>query len=104
MSVVYVRKDEKILTMCSDFVPRHDSFGWPWSADWGMCFSIYCWLLWKLRCNVIFYVDYVDRDGVLERGSRLIDECEEAFALVMLKPNAVKQGGSLWEMPAAGLG
>ncbi|KAK8696510.1 hypothetical protein V6N13_001644 [Hibiscus sabdariffa] len=74
------------------------------SADWGMCFSIYCWLLWKLRCNVIFYVDYVDRDGVLERGSRLIDECEEAFALVMLKPNAVKQGGSLWEMPAAGLG
>ncbi|KAK9006914.1 hypothetical protein V6N11_019244 [Hibiscus sabdariffa] len=50
--------------------------------DWGMRLSIFCWLLWKERCRMVFYADHVDRDNVLARGQRLITECEEEVASI----------------------
>ncbi|KAK9034259.1 hypothetical protein V6N11_050432 [Hibiscus sabdariffa] len=49
--------------------------------DWGMCFSIWCWLLWKLRCSMVFDAEFSERDGVLNRVYRLIVECERMFRM-----------------------
>ncbi|KAK8998243.1 hypothetical protein V6N11_083634 [Hibiscus sabdariffa] len=31
-------------------------------VDWGMKFSIFCWLPWKLRCSMVLDGDYVKRE------------------------------------------
>ncbi|KAK8599942.1 hypothetical protein V6N12_049808 [Hibiscus sabdariffa] len=36
-------------------------------VDWSMQFSIFCWLLWKLRCSVVLDARYVQRESVLEQ-------------------------------------
>ncbi|KAK8560390.1 hypothetical protein V6N13_082833 [Hibiscus sabdariffa] len=43
--------------------------------DWGMRFSIWCWLLWKLRCCIVLDDEFSEREGVLDIGYRLIVEC-----------------------------
>ncbi|KAK8562211.1 hypothetical protein V6N12_049258 [Hibiscus sabdariffa] len=48
-------------------------------AVWNVRFSIYCWLLWKLRCSKVLDADYVERESILDRGNRLIDTCALAF-------------------------
>ncbi|KAK8574059.1 hypothetical protein V6N13_097053 [Hibiscus sabdariffa] len=47
--------------------------------DWGMRFSIWCCLLWKLRCCMVFDAEFSEREGVLDRGYMLIAECERIF-------------------------
>ncbi|KAK8512295.1 hypothetical protein V6N12_032018 [Hibiscus sabdariffa] len=42
--------------------------------DWGMRFSIWCCLLWKLRCCMVFDAEFSEREGVLDRGYMLIAE------------------------------
>ncbi|KAK9019570.1 hypothetical protein V6N11_054088 [Hibiscus sabdariffa] len=50
-------------------------------VDWNVCFSIYCWLLWKSRCSKVLDVDHVERESILERGNRLVDDCGIAFGV-----------------------
>ncbi|KAK8486844.1 hypothetical protein V6N13_035175 [Hibiscus sabdariffa] len=57
--------------------------------DWGMQFSVWCWLLWKLRCSMVFDVEFTERDRVLHTGLRLIAECERVFGL--MEPIRVKE-------------
>ncbi|KAK8557047.1 hypothetical protein V6N13_075350 [Hibiscus sabdariffa] len=40
------------------------------SSNWGMRFAIWCWLLWKLRCSMIFDDDFSEREDLLHRGLR----------------------------------
>ncbi|KAK9028711.1 hypothetical protein V6N11_025860 [Hibiscus sabdariffa] len=61
------------------------------NEDWSMRFSIYCWLLWKRRCSMIFDPDYIDRESVLDKGSKLILECETVFVSSQLTPNHVSR-------------
>ncbi|KAK8621749.1 hypothetical protein V6N13_081182 [Hibiscus sabdariffa] len=48
---------------------------------WGVHFSIWCWLLWKLRCCRILDEEFLEREGIFEKGCRLIAECEHSFGL-----------------------
>ncbi|KAK8512435.1 hypothetical protein V6N12_075014 [Hibiscus sabdariffa] len=43
-------------------------------VDWGMRFSIFCWLLWKVMCSMVLDGDYVERESVFNQGNRLILE------------------------------
>ncbi|KAK8487679.1 hypothetical protein V6N11_012734 [Hibiscus sabdariffa] len=72
------------------------------NEDWSMRFSICCWLLWKQRCSMIFDTDYIDRESVLDRGSRLILECETVLVSSRLTPNHVSRDEEHWEGPAQG--
>ncbi|KAK8561674.1 hypothetical protein V6N12_048738 [Hibiscus sabdariffa] len=47
--------------------------------DWNCRFAILCWLLWKDRCDNIFSSVDSNREGLLIRGNRLLDECVRAF-------------------------
>ncbi|KAK9042360.1 hypothetical protein V6N11_017437 [Hibiscus sabdariffa] len=49
-------------------------------GQWGMRFSIFCWLLWKLRCSMILDGEYVERESVLDRGTRFIMECKAVYS------------------------
>ncbi|KAK9029785.1 hypothetical protein V6N11_026887 [Hibiscus sabdariffa] len=60
------------------------------SMDWRMQFSIYCWLLWKRRCSMIFDANHVDHDSVLAKGQHLISECE-VTTLSRITPNTVNR-------------
>ncbi|KAK8997504.1 hypothetical protein V6N11_012063 [Hibiscus sabdariffa] len=53
------------------------------SSNWGMRFAIWCWLLWKLRCSMIFDDDFSEREDLLHRGLRLITECERVFGMTV---------------------
>ncbi|KAK8484557.1 hypothetical protein V6N11_028874 [Hibiscus sabdariffa] len=37
----------------------------------GMRFAIWCWLLWKLRCSMIFDDDFSEREDLLHRGAKV---------------------------------
>ncbi|KAK8997321.1 hypothetical protein V6N11_020802 [Hibiscus sabdariffa] len=52
-------------------------------SNWGMRFAIWCWLLWKLRCSMIFDDDFSEREDLLHRGLRLIIECERVFGMTV---------------------
>ncbi|KAK8511937.1 hypothetical protein V6N12_074626 [Hibiscus sabdariffa] len=45
--------------------------------DWNCRFAILCWLLWKDRCDNIFNSVDSNREGLLIRGNRLLDECKD---------------------------
>ncbi|KAK8672754.1 hypothetical protein V6N13_111117 [Hibiscus sabdariffa] len=47
--------------------------------EWGACFSIWCWLLWKLRCSRILDEDFFEWEGLYDKGCRLLAECEFTF-------------------------
>ncbi|KAK8594474.1 hypothetical protein V6N13_015396 [Hibiscus sabdariffa] len=68
-------------------------------VDWGMQFSILCWLLWKLRCSMVLDAGYVQRESVLDRGKHLILECESAFAKAALPAVNASQVVQQWEEP-----
>ncbi|KAK8593925.1 hypothetical protein V6N13_042522 [Hibiscus sabdariffa] len=51
------------------------------SMNCGVRFSIWCWLLWKLRCCMVFDEDFSERVGVFEKGCRLSAESERTFGL-----------------------
>ncbi|KAK8981341.1 hypothetical protein V6N11_060013 [Hibiscus sabdariffa] len=53
------------------------------SGNWGMKFSIWCWLLWKECCSMVLDEEYSERDGVCDKGRRLIAECERTYRLVL---------------------
>ncbi|KAK8545301.1 hypothetical protein V6N12_026137 [Hibiscus sabdariffa] len=53
------------------------------SSNWGMRFAIWCWLLWKLRCSMIFDDDFSEREDLLHRELRLITECERVFGMTV---------------------
>ncbi|KAK8985041.1 hypothetical protein V6N11_082658 [Hibiscus sabdariffa] len=48
--------------------------------DWSMRFLIFCWLLWKHRCDILFDMNYSMHESILDRGNRLIIECNKAFS------------------------
>ncbi|KAK8651039.1 hypothetical protein V6N13_140657 [Hibiscus sabdariffa] len=39
--------------------------------DWGMRFSIYCWLLWKTRCCELLDLSYVMRESILDKCNQI---------------------------------
>ncbi|KAK9024491.1 hypothetical protein V6N11_004651 [Hibiscus sabdariffa] len=45
-----------------------------------MRFSIFCWLLWKNRCSALFDTEHYVREGILDKGDRLILECNKVFS------------------------
>ncbi|KAK9002467.1 hypothetical protein V6N11_025145 [Hibiscus sabdariffa] len=70
--------------------------------DWAMEFSIYCWLLWKLRCSMVLDSDFVEHESVLDRGRRLILECKAEFAASTRVPAATSDSEQRWEGPQRG--
>ncbi|KAK8612743.1 hypothetical protein V6N13_092852 [Hibiscus sabdariffa] len=48
--------------------------------DWCMRFSIFCWLLWKTRCCMLLDPSYVMHESILDRGNRLIEDCNKIFS------------------------
>ncbi|KAK8526374.1 hypothetical protein V6N12_020846 [Hibiscus sabdariffa] len=64
-------------------------------VDWGMKFSIFSWLLWKLRRDMVLDGDYVERESVLERCNRLILEFESIFSAAETTPITDESGGWL---------
>ncbi|KAL4384595.1 hypothetical protein GQ457_15G016670 [Hibiscus cannabinus] len=65
--------------------------------EWGMRFSVYCWLLWKRRCNMVFDADFIERETVLDRGNRFIEDCKAAYSPLRMNPMVVQQRGQSWE-------
>ncbi|KAK8496594.1 hypothetical protein V6N12_003527 [Hibiscus sabdariffa] len=51
--------------------------------EWGECFSVWYWLLWKLRCSRILDEDFLEREGIYDRGCRLLAECESTFGVTV---------------------
>ncbi|KAK9008211.1 hypothetical protein V6N11_075113 [Hibiscus sabdariffa] len=51
---------------------------------WGACFSVWCWLLWKFRCSRVLDEDFIEREGIYDRGSELwavLDGLRHAWAV-----------------------
>ncbi|KAK9040568.1 hypothetical protein V6N11_015714 [Hibiscus sabdariffa] len=51
-------------------------------GEWGVRFSITCWLLWKRRCRLLFDPDEGVMDDILRRGGRLVEDCSRASRVV----------------------
>ncbi|KAK8498327.1 hypothetical protein V6N12_024990 [Hibiscus sabdariffa] len=51
--------------------------------EWGACFSVWCWLLWKFRCSRVLDEDFIEREGIYDRGCRLLVECESTFGVTV---------------------
>ncbi|KAK9028381.1 hypothetical protein V6N11_068188 [Hibiscus sabdariffa] len=47
--------------------------------------------------GVILDVDHMEHEGVLERGNRLIAECENVFSQTRANPKVAPRSGRLWE-------
>ncbi|KAK8597848.1 hypothetical protein V6N13_095244 [Hibiscus sabdariffa] len=67
--------------------------------DWAMEFSIFCWLLWKLRCNMVLDSEFVERESELDRGRRLMLECRAAFAASLRVSTVNSDYVQRWEGP-----
>ncbi|KAL4383219.1 hypothetical protein GQ457_15G014810 [Hibiscus cannabinus] len=52
------------------------------AESWSCRFAIVCWLLWKEMCNAIFNPNESNREDSLICGSKLMDECMHAFAII----------------------
>ncbi|KAK8579612.1 hypothetical protein V6N12_069926 [Hibiscus sabdariffa] len=58
-------------------------------VPWNCRFAIFCWLLWKRRCAVIFYSDFIRHDDILMQGDRLVVEYVISSAHVSRQPSPV---------------
>ncbi|KAK9015955.1 hypothetical protein V6N11_007042 [Hibiscus sabdariffa] len=67
-----------------------------------MWFSVFCWLLWKRRRSMVLDADFVERECVLDRGNRFIEECRAAYSQLLSVPMAVQRRGQWWEGPQRG--
>ncbi|KAK9026722.1 hypothetical protein V6N11_039556 [Hibiscus sabdariffa] len=72
------------------------------SMNWGMKFLIWCWLLWKLCCCMVFDVDFLERERVFEKGCRLSVECECTFGLFESMQTTEPRRRLCWVAPARG--
>ncbi|KAK8977930.1 hypothetical protein V6N11_059559 [Hibiscus sabdariffa] len=70
--------------------------------NWGVKFSIFCWLLWKLRCSMVLDGDFVERESVLNQGNCLMLECKAVFSASGLVPAATSHLEQRWEGPQSG--
>ncbi|KAK8669638.1 hypothetical protein V6N13_107063 [Hibiscus sabdariffa] len=70
--------------------------------DWSIRFSIFCWLLWKTRCCELFDLDSVTRESILDRGNRLIAECNQVFSRNKVNIIRPVRDGNLWKGPGQG--
>ncbi|KAK8627424.1 hypothetical protein V6N13_135036 [Hibiscus sabdariffa] len=68
---------------------------------WGACFSVWCWLLWKFRCSRVLDEDFIEREGIYDRGCRLLVECESTFG-VTVAPVREMHRRQCWVGPARG--
>ncbi|KAK9008795.1 hypothetical protein V6N11_080273 [Hibiscus sabdariffa] len=71
-------------------------------GEWGMRFSVFCWLLWKRRCSMVLDGDFVERESVLDRGNHFILECKAAYSQLHSVPMAVHRREQWWEGPQRG--
>ncbi|KAK8584395.1 hypothetical protein V6N12_068639 [Hibiscus sabdariffa] len=69
--------------------------------EWGACFSVWCWLLWKFRCSRVLDEDFIEREGIYDRGCRLLVECESTFG-VTVAPVRELHRRQCWVGPARG--
>ncbi|KAK9013697.1 hypothetical protein V6N11_041696 [Hibiscus sabdariffa] len=69
--------------------------------EWGACFSVWCWLLWKFRCSRVLDEDFIEREGIYDRGCRLLVECESTFG-VTVAPVRELHRRQCWVRPARG--
>ncbi|KAK8649249.1 hypothetical protein V6N13_129982 [Hibiscus sabdariffa] len=70
--------------------------------DWAMEFSIFCWLLWKLRCSMVLDSGFVECESVLDRGRRFMLDCRTAFAATLRAPPTTAVSVQRWEGPQSG--
>ncbi|KAK8593044.1 hypothetical protein V6N12_045133 [Hibiscus sabdariffa] len=71
-------------------------------VDWGVRFSIYCWLLWKSCCSRMLDVDYEEQGSILERRNRLVVECGAAFRAQQQRLPREMSSILHWEGPRCG--
>ncbi|KAK8677237.1 hypothetical protein V6N13_142785 [Hibiscus sabdariffa] len=71
-------------------------------VPWNCRFAIFCWLLWKRRCAVIFYSDFIRHDDILMQGDRLVVEYVISSAHVSRQPSPVNVVPSYWSRPPRG--
>ncbi|KAL4301928.1 hypothetical protein GQ457_10G020040 [Hibiscus cannabinus] len=79
-----------------NFAPDADS------GDWHVRFSVICWQLWKMRCNLLFNDLFVERDDFLDNCSRL---ASEYIAHLSIGNSGLNQSNSamiLWKKPPPG--
>ncbi|KAK8693145.1 hypothetical protein V6N13_070739 [Hibiscus sabdariffa] len=70
--------------------------------EWGMRFSIYCWLLWKRRCSIVLDTEFIERESVLDWATRFIEDCNTAFNPLRTAPRMLQSSGRAWEGPPIG--
>ncbi|KAK8658965.1 hypothetical protein V6N13_029184 [Hibiscus sabdariffa] len=71
-------------------------------ADWGMRFSVYCWLLWKRRCSLVLDVDFIERETVLDWSNRIIEDCKAVYSPLRTATTVVQRPVWSWEGPPHG--
>ncbi|KAK8485586.1 hypothetical protein V6N11_050458 [Hibiscus sabdariffa] len=72
-----------------------------YTEGWSCRFAIFCWLLWKERCNTIFEPDRSHREDLLIRVNRLLDGCQHAFATTS-RPQLPGTVTQRWSRPPPG--